>query len=80
MKINIPNGIGTLILGGCGQSNMITRTQEDLDAGKSGRCGVDRICDSCRDYVFRNISKAYKKEYKKSHSINKASLGGKDGE
>lgn len=71
MKIDIPNGIGTLILSGCGQSNMITRTQEDLDNGMSGRCGVDRICDCCIEYVFRNISKIYKKEYKHSQKTSK---------
>lgn len=66
MKIEIPNGIGTLILSGCGNSNMINRTQEDLDSGKSSKCGVDRICDYCMGYVFNNIYRIYLKEYRKT--------------
>lgn len=78
MKVDISNGIGTLILNGCGQSNMITRTQEDVENGLSTRCGVDRTCDCCMEYVFRNVSKAYKKEYKKSLTVQNASQGGSE--
>lgn len=63
MNIDIPKGIGTLILSGCGNSNTVELTEGQRLAGKSHRCGVDDLCLACKLFIYKRISELFKSQY-----------------